>query len=431
MSKFDYFEMCSGMHSFFTGYFLFVIDTLKEMGAKVDFHTCLEKPLKDIEAFVSSHKGQRIDKIHRDLPAGGFYYGVSDSNEYKPTLEHRYYDYSYEFKGLTKDPVYVSSINYVSVDYGDASYTIICAADKGQATQFMDTYFRFRRELNRNAVMNYRGNKIPYFRRMNWNEIFLPNNMLEDIRNDVDGFFGSKDLYKKHGIDWRLGLLFAGPPGNGKTAVCRAIATTAEVPVVYCALDDDMYTVMTHLQATISAHAPCIVIIEDADTLGADKAVRSNFLNMLDGLFSTEGVLTLASTNNPEDLDPAFTGRPSRFDSLYVFKNPPMEQRKNIFLRKLESVAPQIKDDQVDTLVREMDDLSAACVQEVAVKAMRAAFRSKSSITLELLAESLEKVKKHMTMSDEGIDKVTRGSVGFSPQSSRHRFDFDFDDDAY
>lgn len=72
--------------------------------------------------------------------------------------------------------------------------------------------------------------------------------------------------------------------------------------------------------------APCILIFEDLDSLVEDET-RSYFLNEVDGLESNDGILMIGSTNHLDQLDPAISKRPSRFDRKYHFKVPNEEER--------------------------------------------------------------------------------------------------------
>jgi len=72
--------------------------------------------------------------------------------------------------------------------------------------------------------------------------------------------------------------------------------------------------------------APCLLIFEDLDSL-VTATTRSYFLNEVDGLESNDGILMIGSTNHLEQLDPAITKRPSRFDRKYHFKMPEEDER--------------------------------------------------------------------------------------------------------
>jgi transitional endoplasmic reticulum ATPase len=72
--------------------------------------------------------------------------------------------------------------------------------------------------------------------------------------------------------------------------------------------------------------APCYLIFEDLDSIVTD-AVRSYFLNEVDGLKSNDGIFMIGSTNHLDRLDPGISKRPSRFDRKYLFPDPDMDQR--------------------------------------------------------------------------------------------------------
>jgi len=72
--------------------------------------------------------------------------------------------------------------------------------------------------------------------------------------------------------------------------------------------------------------APCLLIFEDLDSL-VEKKTRSYFLNEVDGLESNDGILMIGSTNHLDQLDPAISKRPSRFDRKYHFKVPSEQER--------------------------------------------------------------------------------------------------------
>jgi SpoVK/Ycf46/Vps4 family AAA+-type ATPase len=199
-----------------------------------------------------------------------------------------------------------------------------------------------------------------------------------------------------------------GPPGNGKTAVCRAIATSTEVPIIYCSLSDaEPHIILASLPRTIRNNAPCILMIEDVDAMADTVSMRAGFLNILDGLTGEAGLLTIASTNSPEKLDPAFSARPSRFDELYHFKDPTEEMRKAILFRKL---GKNFSEKELSKVAKQTSGLSAAFVQEIAIKALRSSFLKGKPITIKDLVAATERVKGHI--ADSSVEWT--GRIGFS-----------------
>jgi hypothetical protein len=85
-------------------------------------------------------------------------------------------------------------------------------------------------------------------------------------------------------------------------------------------------------------YTPTVVLLEDLDRIIQAKDISlSRFLNLLDGLKVLNGVLVIATCNEPDKLDPALIHRPSRFDRVWRFKRPKYEQRLELLHRKGET----------------------------------------------------------------------------------------------
>ncbi|MCJ1251788.1 hypothetical protein MMC30_009026 [Trapelia coarctata] len=181
-----------------------------------------------------------------------------------------------------------------------------------------------------------------------WEDVILDEGVKKSLIKDVEGFFDAQETYKRFGIPWKRGIIFHGPPGNGKTisikAVMRSLATRPNpVPSFYvksfynCKAPE--FSIADIFKKAREA-SPCFLILEDLDSLVTDK-LRSYFLNEVDGLHSNEGILILGSTNHLEKLDPAIVKRPSRFDRKYHF-HPPNESERIMYAeywrQKLDSV---------------------------------------------------------------------------------------------
>ncbi len=176
--------------------------------------------------------------------------------------------------------------------------------------------------------------------------LVLTDGLIDEIRRDLAGFFTSKETYDRYGIAWKRGVLFLGPPGNGKTHAVKALVNWLEKPCLYVkSLQNEYGTEHDCIREVFDRArdtAPCILILEDLDSLLTNKN-RSFFLNEMDGFASNEGILTLGTTNHPERLDPAILERPSRFDRKYTFNLPALEERIG-FLQMFESrLQPELR----------------------------------------------------------------------------------------
>lgn len=170
--------------------------------------------------------------------------------------------------------------------------------------------------------------------------VILPKGMLGSIVKDFRDFAssGTKKWYLSHGLPHRRSYLFYGPPGVGKTSTIRALCGELELPACFLALGD--YKIgNSELQASLrNIPRPAMLVIEDIDALFNEDRKSDNpspltfsaLLNSLDGLLSTDGILTVMTTNHIEKLDPALI-RAGRVDRKFEFKLPSHEQMKALY----------------------------------------------------------------------------------------------------
>ena len=158
----------------------------------------------------------------------------------------------------------------------------------------------------------------------------LAGTLKEEIREDLTRFFAMRETYELHAVPWKRGVLFVGPPGNGKTHAVKALINAIGKPCLYVKSFQAEH--MTEHDCIRQAFkrarksAPCILVLEDLDSL-INANNRSFFLNELDGFAANTGVVALATTNHPERLDASILDRPSRFDRKYHFDLPGPAER--------------------------------------------------------------------------------------------------------
>ncbi|KAA8912484.1 P-loop containing nucleoside triphosphate hydrolase protein [Sphaerosporella brunnea] len=167
-----------------------------------------------------------------------------------------------------------------------------------------------------------------------WKDVVLDPALRKRIVGDVEGFYRNKEVYKEYGIPWKRGIIFYGPPGNGKTITIKALMHSVSsfsppTTLLYVRSLRNFYG-DEHSISEIFAKArnlsPSLLVFEDLDTLITEQS-RSYFLNELDGIQNNDGVCIIASTNHVEKLDPGIAKRPSRFDRKYLFPLPGARER--------------------------------------------------------------------------------------------------------
>jgi hypothetical protein len=163
-----------------------------------------------------------------------------------------------------------------------------------------------------------------------FDNVILPHSLKQQVQNDFEQFFSSREVYEQYGIPWKRGALFIGPPGNGKTHTVKALINQLGRPCLYVKGFKSEYATEQELMGVVFARArmttPCLMVLEDLDAM-IDDTNRSYFLNELDGFESNTGLVVLATTNHPDRLDPAILDRPSRFDRKYYFNLPAVAER--------------------------------------------------------------------------------------------------------
>ena len=165
----------------------------------------------------------------------------------------------------------------------------------------------------------------------------------ESLTEIID-FLHNPQKYTEIGAKLPKGALLVGPPGTGKTLLAKAVAGEANVPFFSISGSDfvEMFvgvgaSRVRDLFKEAAKVAPCIVFIDEIDTIGKSRDNRmggndereqtlNQLLAEMDGFDPTKGIILLAATNRPEVLDPALL-RPGRFDRRIIVDRPNLAGR--------------------------------------------------------------------------------------------------------
>ncbi len=205
--------------------------------------------------------------------------------------------------------------------------------------------------------------------------LILPAQLKHEIQNDLKQFFASREVYERYRIPWKRGILFIGPPGNGKTHTVKALINQLRQPCLYIKSFKHQHSTehdnIRHVFARARRTTPCLMVLEDLDSLIEGKN-RSFFLNELDGFAANTGVVILATTNHPEKLDPAILDRPSRFDRKYYFDLPAETERAAYLVAWNENLQPELRlsDEAIPQVVLQTAGFSFAYLKELFLSSM-------------------------------------------------------------
>ena len=209
--------------------------------------------------------------------------------------------------------------------------------------------------------------------------VILEKSKKQALLRDVNEYLHprTRKWYSDHGIPYRRGYLFSGPPGTGKTSLTAALAGVFGLDIyVLSLLDTDLSeTILVRLLGDVPSR--CIVLIEDIDAAGlgkrpdtsSNKELKnestnksaneeteatteerpksqpatsislSGLLNAIDGVSSNEGRILIMTTNNPNALDKALI-RPGRVDMHVAFELPTSVEMKELFLSMFKDIGP-------------------------------------------------------------------------------------------
>ena len=258
----------------------------------------------------------------------------------------------------------------------------------------------------------------------------------KELLTEIVDYLHNPHKYTEIGASMPKGALLVGPPGTGKTLLAKAVAGEAEVPFFSISGSEfvEMFVGMgaakvRDLFKQANEKAPCIVFIDEIDTIGKKRDSgsftggndeREQTLNQLltemDGFDGSKGVVILAATNRPDSLDPALL-RPGRFDRRIPVELPDLKGREEILkvhARKIK-IADSVRFDDIAKAAAGASGAELAnIVNEAALRAVRDGRKFATQADFE---ESIEVViagyqKKNRVLSNKEKLIVSYHEVG-------------------
>ena len=252
---------------------------------------------------------------------------------------------------------------------------------------------------------------------------------------EIVNYLHDPNQFKSIGATMPKGILLVGPPGTGKTMLAKAVAGESNVPFFSISGSEfvEMFVGMgaskvRSLFKDAKEKAPCIVFIDEIDAIGGKRNAgnfggndeREQTLNQLltemDGFEGNNGIVVLAATNRPENLDPALL-RPGRFDRRVPVELPDLQGREDILKVHAKKVKTEPGID-YNVVARMASGASGAelanIINEAALRAVR---EKRNAVSQKDLEESIEVViagyqKKNAILTDKEKLVVAYHEVG-------------------
>ena len=253
----------------------------------------------------------------------------------------------------------------------------------------------------------------------------------KDALKEIVDFLHNPQKYADIGASLPKGALLVGPPGTGKTLLARAVAGEAHVPFFSISGSEfvEMFVGMgaskvRDLFKQANEKAPCIVFIDEIDTIGKKRDgggfsgndEREQTLNQLlaemDGFDGKKGVVILAATNRPDSLDKALL-RPGRFDRRIPVELPDLGGREAIL--KVHGKNVKLSDDVNfhDVALATAGASGAELANIVNEAALRAVRMGRKLVSQEDLEESVEVVIAGYQKKDSGVSVNERKIIAY------------------
>ena len=265
----------------------------------------------------------------------------------------------------------------------------------------------------------------------------------ESLKEVVD-FLENPKRYEEIGAKLPRGALLVGPPGTGKTLLAKAVAGEAGVPFFSISGSEFVEMFVGRGAAKVrdlfkqaKEKAPCIVFIDEIDTVGKKRDggglsgndEREQTLNQLltemDGFDNHKGIVVLAATNRPDSLDPALL-RPGRFDRRIPVELPDLSGRKSILELHAKDVKVQPPID-LTAIARATPGASGADLANIINEgALRAVRMGRKCATQDDFEESVEVViagqqRKSTVLSDHEKQVVSYHEIGHAIVAARQK----------
>lgn len=255
-------------------------------------------------------------------------------------------------------------------------------------------------------IQQVQATSIPYFQtgygrtplatKYDWSTVVLDASARRMVQTDFELFFEREQWFRQHNLPYRRGYLFWGDPGNGKTAAIRIMAAHPQIRSFALDLGDmeERNKDIHHLFQMASENTPALIVLEDLDRAfpkqGKQQRERAitfqALLNCLDGVGTRDGVIVVATANDPTCLDAAILKRPGRFYRVVWFRNPEAELRREYY----QHLNPMLSGEEFEPAIQKTKGFSFAQLRESYILGAQSALEDSREIVVTDVIEAIE-----------------------------------------
>jgi len=259
--------------------------------------------------------------------------------------------------------------------------------------------------------------KLPGVKR---DEVVLPEKTLDLLERNVVRFVAQRKALARFGQSTKKGLLFYGPPGNGKTHTIRYLMTELKGHTTLLITAEQVVRLAEYM-ALARLLQPTIVVIEDVDLVGRNRSfaagpcqesLLNQLLNEMDGLKDDTETIFLLTTNRPEELEEALASRPGRVDQVIEFPAPDAAGREKLV--RLYSKSLAVSESLVAMIVDRTDGVSASFIKELMRRSLQ--FRLERNAGEQIELQDVEDALNELVTAGGRLNKR---ALGFSVDGNR------------
>lgn len=260
---------------------------------------------------------------------------------------------------------------------------------------------------------------------ISWDDIGGLGDVKHELKEAVEWPLNYPKLFERAGIRQLNGILLFGPPGCGKTLLAKAIANESECnfisikgPEIYSKWVGESEKAVREIFRKARQAAPSIIYFDEIDAITSGRgesegthtfaSIVNQILVEMDGIENRKGIVTIASTNRPDIVDPAFL-RPGRFDRLIYVESPDKEGRIKILKVHTKNM-PLAEDVSLERIAELTEGYSGADIEnlcrEAGMQAIREKMENLDKIEFRHFQEALSKIKS--TLPTEIIERYEK-----------------------